>query len=151
MRLFANWQQLHQRPHGDPLDVVLSALVSQNSHPDRLRLYTLKGLNSGPNCFAHSKNGVYDQHLLTLNSGETWVYRPGNLLLPSRCGLTEATGFPSDLATMRPSAMPPASIPATTSGSSIRFCSTASRTISAIALPTSVNRRTLDPIGFQLT
>src|SRR2546430_12549757 len=76
---------------------------------------------------------------------------PATFFSPSRCGLTEATGFPSDLATMRPNAMPPASIPATTSGSSIRFCSTASRTISAIALPTRVNRRTLEPIGFQLT
>src|SRR6266700_6617014 len=101
MRLFAHRQQLHQRPHGDAFDTVFSALVSQNGHAYRLRLYTLESLNSGPNCFAHPENGVHNQHLLTLDCRETWVYRPSNFLLPSRWGLTEATGFPSDLATMR--------------------------------------------------
>src|SRR5213592_784326 len=92
MRLFAHWQQLHQRPHGDPLDVVLSALVSENSHAYWLRLHTLEGFNGSPDGFAHSENGVHNQHLLTLDSGETWVYRPSNFLLPQPLGEKKVAG-----------------------------------------------------------
>src|SRR6266581_3688817 len=76
---------------------------------------------------------------------------PATFFSPSLWGRTDAMGLFSDLATMSPRAIPPLSIPATTSGSSISPASTASRTMSAIARPTRVRRRTLDPIGFQLT
>src|SRR5205807_3600450 len=81
MLLLTHRQQLHQRPHGDPIDTVFSALVSQDGHTYRLRLHALESLNGGSNGFAHSENGVDDQHLLTLDSGETRVYSPGNFLL----------------------------------------------------------------------
>ena len=54
MLLLSHRQQLHQRPHGDPIDTVFSALVSQDGHTYRLRLHALESLNGGPNGFAHS-------------------------------------------------------------------------------------------------
>src|SRR3989442_10513342 len=94
MLLLSDRQQFHQRPNRDPLDAVLAALVSQNGHAYRLRLHTLKSLNGRPNGLAHSENSVHDQHLLTLDSRETWVYRPGNLLLPQPLWPYGSHGFP---------------------------------------------------------
>src|SRR5205807_1635911 len=94
MLLLTHRQQLHQRPHGDPIDALLAALVSQDGHTYRLRLHTLKSLNGRPNGLAHSENSVHNQHLLTLDSRETWVYRPSNLLLPQPLRPYGGYGFP---------------------------------------------------------
>ena len=67
MWLLSHRQQFHQRPHRDPLDALLSALVCQNGHAYRLGLHTLEGLNGSSDGLTHPEDSVHDQYLLSFD------------------------------------------------------------------------------------
>src|SRR5579864_262558 len=92
-RLLSHGKKLDERPHGNPLNVLLATLVRQNSYANRLRLHTLKCLDRRPNRLSHPENRINDQHFLPLDGRKARIDSTSDLLLPQPLGSNRGNGF----------------------------------------------------------